>query len=122
MSFITDLWTSIFTAGTTPTLIIATHGTFALLVLTLTVFVFLSRSIHLINLLVISILLWATLTWFIAELDKAKDEVKNNDQLEAENVDSSKETKTTTSSSNTNSTSTSTSKFSKPVQRRSKKI
>lgn len=80
IGFIEELWQSIFTPGATPTLVLATHVTFALLVTLLTVFSFLTRSIHIINLLVLALLLWGTLTWFIAELEKTKD-LKDNDQL-----------------------------------------
>ncbi|CAK9436257.1 uncharacterized protein LODBEIA_P08150 [Lodderomyces beijingensis] len=70
--FIVDLWDSIFTPGTTPALITATHVSFILLIISLVALCFLSRSIHFINLLVIAVLLYGTVVWFIAELQKAK--------------------------------------------------
>lgn len=114
MSFIVELWNSVFTPGLTPTLIIATHATFALLVLTLSVFVFLTKSIHLVNLLVISILLWATLTWFINELNK------ENEKEKEKGKEGHKENKET--SSVATSAAVEKSKTSQPVQRKSRKI
>jgi len=113
-TFITELWESVFTPGTTPTLILATHVTFAFLVTTLSIFVFLSKSIHLINLLVISLLLWGTLTWFISELDK----VKENEQNAEGNKKDAPET--TTKSTSSASTTSSEKPVAKP--RKSKKI
>lgn len=83
MSFFTDLWDSVFTPGTNPALIRATHGSFVLLTMSLLWMVFTSRSIHFLNLLVIALCLWATVTWFLAELEKekAKGTLKSNEQL-----------------------------------------
>lgn len=108
MSFIVELWNSVFTPGLTPTLVLATHITFAFLLLTLSVFVFLTRSIHLVNLLVISILLWVTLTWFINELKKETEKEKSGDTNEV--------TKTATASAVEKP------KVSQPVQRKSRKV
>ncbi|EGV60606.1 SMK killer toxin resistance protein [Yamadazyma tenuis] len=82
MSFITELWESVFTPGTTPALIKATHGSFIMLILSLCSLVFMTRSIHFVNLLVISILLYASVVWFIHELNQAK--LKDNLELEKE--------------------------------------
>lgn len=117
MSFLVELWNSILTPGTTPTLILSTHVTFALLVITLTIFVFLTKSIHLINLLVLSILLWGTLTWFINEINKQEisseekvdEHSKTEQNIEKPKVSSGAQKKETTESK-------------KPIQRRSKKI
>ncbi|KAH3665923.1 hypothetical protein OGAPHI_004112 [Ogataea philodendri] len=72
MSFIADLWDSVFQPGTTPTLVAATHISFACLIISLVVMIFLSRSIHFVNLLVISLLLWGSVTWFIGEIAREK--------------------------------------------------
>lgn len=82
MAFITELWESVFTPGTTPALIKATHASFILLIISLISLVCLSRSIHFINLLVISILLYASVIWFIHELKQAK--LKDNPELAKE--------------------------------------
>lgn len=86
MSFFVELWESVFTPGTTPALIKATHGSFILLILSLSFLVFLTSSIHFINLLVISVLLYASVIWFVNELQQAK--LKANKELEKEGDDS----------------------------------
>lgn len=82
MSFIQELWDSVFTPGTSPALIKATHASFVLLILSLITLIFMTRSIHFINLLVISVCLYAAVIWFIEELKKAK--LKSNEELAAE--------------------------------------
>lgn len=71
MVFIVELWDSIFTPGTTPALIKATHGSFVLLILSFGVLIFLSGPlirIHFINLFVISCVFYGIVIWFINEL------------------------------------------------------
>ncbi|CDR41284.1 CYFA0S07e00276g1_1 [Cyberlindnera fabianii] len=105
ISFLTELWESIFTPGTTPTLVLATHATFALLVVTLTVFAFLTKSIHIINLLVLSLVLWGILTWFINEINTL------NSEKQSENTETKiTETKATTKSAAKKPTSVNTTK------------
>ncbi|CAX39905.1 V-type ATPase assembly factor, putative [Candida dubliniensis CD36] len=79
MSFFVELWESVFTPGTTPALITATHVSFILLIISLLVLIFLTKSIHFINLLVIAVLLYASVFWFINELQQVK--LKSNDEL-----------------------------------------
>ncbi|ODQ46910.1 hypothetical protein PICMEDRAFT_33784 [Pichia membranifaciens NRRL Y-2026] len=78
-SFFVDLWESVFTPGTNPALIRATHSSFVMLVTSLVWMVYTSRSIHFFNLLVIALCLWASVTWFLSEL--AKEKLKSNEQL-----------------------------------------
>lgn len=82
MSFFVELWESVLTPGTTPALIKATHGSFILLILSLLSLIYLSRSIHFINLLVIALLLYGSVVWFINELNQAK--MKDNAELSNE--------------------------------------
>ncbi|KAK6458932.1 SMK killer toxin resistance protein [Scheffersomyces xylosifermentans] len=82
MAFIVELWDSIFTPGTTPALITATHVSFILLILSLIALIFLSGSYHFYNLLAIAVLLYASVIWFINELKNVK--LKTNEELEAE--------------------------------------
>lgn len=70
--FIVDLWESVFTPGTTPALMAATHGSFILLILLLISLIVVTRLIHFIVLLVIALCLYATVIWFVAELEVAK--------------------------------------------------
>lgn len=79
MSFFVELWESVFTPGTLPALMKATHASFVLLLLSLLTLVYLTRSIHYINLLVIALLLYASVIWFVSELQSAK--LKNNEEL-----------------------------------------
>lgn len=80
MAFIEELWQSVFTPGTTPALIKATHGSFALLIASLIWLIYLSRSIHFVNLLVIALLLYGTVVWFISELQRTK--LMSNEDLD----------------------------------------
>ena len=80
MSFIEELWQSVFTPGTTPALIKATHGSFALLIASLIWLIYLSRSIHFVNLLVIALLLYGTVFWCIGELERKK--LMSNEELD----------------------------------------
>lgn len=94
MAFITELWESVFTPGTTPALIKATHASFILLIISLVTLIFLSKSIHFFNLLVIACLLYASVIWFILELNAAK--LKSNEELEKEAEEESQEEKSET--------------------------
>ncbi|KAG5362665.1 V-type ATPase assembly factor pkr1 [Yarrowia sp. B02] len=91
--FVVDLWESIFTPGTTPTLVKATHGSFVLLILSLLFLMWNALNIHTVMLLIIALCLWGTLTWFIGEVAKLKAEgkLKSDEQLKAESE--AKETK-----------------------------
>lgn len=84
-SFFVELWESIFTPGTSPALIKATHGSFVLLLLSLAFLIFYTRSIHFINLFVIALCLWGAVIWFIQELKNAK--LKDNEELVDETAD-----------------------------------
>lgn len=79
MTFIVELWESIFIPGTTPALLKATHASFIVLLLSLLFLIYYTRSIHFINLFVIALLLYASVIWFVHELQNAK--LKNNDEL-----------------------------------------
>lgn len=82
MSFFIELWESVFTPGTTPALIKATHASFIMLIISLLSLIYLTRSIHFINLLVIALMLYGSVIWFINELNQAK--LKDNSALEKE--------------------------------------
>lgn len=79
-SFFSELWESVFQPGTNPALIKATHGSFVLLILSLLSLIYITRSIHFVNLLVIACILYGIVVWFIGELQQAK----LNQQLEDE--------------------------------------
>jgi STAM-binding protein len=71
-SFLEDLWGSIFTPGPTPTLVVATNATFAVLQVVLAILLLLTKSIHLAVLSVLCGGLWWGINWFVAELAKAE--------------------------------------------------
>ncbi|KAI1466623.1 Pkr1-domain-containing protein [Daldinia caldariorum] len=72
-SFVTDLWESIFTPGTTPTLLVATNATFAALQLVLFLLLVGTYSIHFVILSFLCGGLWWAINWFAAELKVAQD-------------------------------------------------
>ncbi|PPJ59277.1 hypothetical protein CBER1_04231 [Cercospora berteroae] len=70
--FLTNLWESVFTPGTTPTLIIATNATFALLQALLLGLLIATSSIHFAILSVLCGGLWYSINWFAKELQAAQ--------------------------------------------------
>ncbi|KAF3992982.1 hypothetical protein FT663_00329 [Candidozyma haemuli var. vulneris] len=79
MAFIVELWQSVFTPGTTPALMKALHATFILLFISLFWLIYVTGSIHYINLSVIALLLYGSVLWFVKELEQAK--LKTNEEL-----------------------------------------
>lgn len=71
-SFFEALWVSIFTPGTTPTLLLATHVSFGLLLIVLALMYVGTRSLHFVALGGIAAGLWASITWFAGELEKVQ--------------------------------------------------
>jgi hypothetical protein len=70
--FITNLWQSVFTPGTTPTLLIATNATFACLQLLLGALLIATYSIHFAILSFLCGGLWYSINWFAHELQQAQ--------------------------------------------------
>ena len=71
-SFLDDLWSSIFTAGPTPTLLVATNATFAVLQILFFLLLIATTSIHFIVLSLLSGSLWWSINWFARELREAQ--------------------------------------------------
>ncbi|KAI9376611.1 putative ER membrane protein [Aspergillus egyptiacus] len=71
-SFVEDLWSSIFVAGPTPTLLLATNVTFAALQALLFVLLVATYSIHFVVLSILSGSLWYAINWFARELKAAQ--------------------------------------------------
>ncbi|KAJ5822967.1 Endoplasmic reticulum protein Pkr1 [Penicillium robsamsonii] len=71
-SFMGDLWSSIFTPGPTPTLLIATNVTFAALQLIFLALLLATYSLHFVALSTISAGLWWAINWFAAEVQLAQ--------------------------------------------------
>lgn len=76
-SFVEDLWSSIFTAGPTPTLLVATNATFAALQVLLFALLLLTYSVHFVVLSFLSGALWWSINWFareVMEVQRAEEE------------------------------------------------
>ncbi|KAJ3553360.1 hypothetical protein NPX13_g10902 [Xylaria arbuscula] len=71
--FAEQLWESIFTPGTTPTLLLATNVTFASLQLVLLALLIATYSVHFVALSLISGGLWWAINWFATELRAAQE-------------------------------------------------
>lgn len=67
-SFVEDLWSSVFTPGPTPTLVVATNATFAALQVLLFVLLIATFSIHFLVLSLLSGGLWWSINWFAREV------------------------------------------------------
>ena len=106
IDFTQELWTSILTPGTTPALIKATHASFAALLLTLGFLLFATWNYHFIFLTIIASGLWAAITWFIKEIEieKAKQQQKDNDEKKVEKDNSEIASSNVTSSELASST------------------
>ncbi|SCV05213.1 LANO_0H02542g1_1 [Lachancea nothofagi CBS 11611] len=82
-NFFEELWSSIFTPGASPQLIVATHVSFFMLSCCLGWLIYCTKNGHFVALLGISTLLWVTVTWFISELNHAK--LNDNQSLAKKN-------------------------------------
>jgi len=67
-NFLEELWGSVFTPGTTPTLLVATNASFAALQLLLLILLWATYSIHFVVLSFLSAGLWYAINWFAQEL------------------------------------------------------
>ena len=70
-TFLTDLVSSIFTPGPTPSIIIATNASFAALQVVLLVLLILTYSVHFVILTFLCAGLWWAINWFVTELEAA---------------------------------------------------
>lgn len=71
-SFVEELWSSIFTPGPTPTLLIATNATFAALQLVLFTLLLVTHSLHFVALSILCAGLWFSINWFAQEVRAAQ--------------------------------------------------
>lgn len=128
-SFVEELWSSVFTPGPTPTLLIATNVSFGALQLVLFGLLLATYSLHFVALSVISAGLWYSINWFAAEVRAAqlaqeaekKDPAlnRNKDSVEGDS-DTETETFGKPSAIATGSASLSSSEL-QPIERDSKK-
>lgn len=85
-SFVEELWSSVFTPGPTPTLLVATNATFAALQLVLFSLLIATHSIHFGILSLLSGSLWYSINWFARE-------VRQVQQVQAAEAEKEKEKK-----------------------------
>ncbi|KAL9005409.1 MAG: hypothetical protein Q9188_001803 [Gyalolechia gomerana] len=78
-SFLTDLFTSIFTPGPTHSLLVATNVSFAALQVIFFILLLLTYSVHFIVLSVLCAGLWWSINWFAAELEAVRQAEKEQD-------------------------------------------
>ncbi|ORY12694.1 ER protein Pkr1-domain-containing protein [Clohesyomyces aquaticus] len=71
-SFFEKLWESVFTAGPTPTLLVATNASFAALQLLFFLLLIATYSVHFIILSGLTAGLWWAINWFAAEIRAAQ--------------------------------------------------
>ncbi|KAL8688558.1 MAG: hypothetical protein Q9218_005566 [Villophora microphyllina] len=85
-TFLTDLFTSIFTPGPTQSLLLATNVSFAALQTVFLVLLILTYSVHFIVLSGLCAGLWWSINWFAAELEIARKAEKERETKESEQV------------------------------------
>lgn len=87
-SFIEELWSSVFTPGPTPTLLVATNVSFAALQLVLFLLLVATYSIHFVVLSFLSGALWWSINWFAKEVRqeqaRQEEEKRKQEALEQE--------------------------------------
>lgn len=79
--FLSNLWESVFTAGPTPTLLVATNVTFGALQVLLFGLLAATRSIHFAILSVLCGGLWYSINWFARELAAAQAKEEEAERL-----------------------------------------
>lgn len=89
--FLTNLWESVFTPGTTPTLLIATNATFFALQLLLGGLLLATYSIHFAILSVLCGGLWYSINWFATELQAAQKAEAEAERLRKRKAEERKE-------------------------------
>ncbi|KAL9135786.1 MAG: hypothetical protein Q9175_003023 [Cornicularia normoerica] len=79
-TFFTDLISSIFTPGPSPSIIIATNASFAALQVVLLVLLVLTYSVHFVVLSFLCAGLWWAINWFVTELEAANQKERDAQQ------------------------------------------
>lgn len=83
-SFLEELWSSVFTPGPTPTLLVATNASFACLQFLLLCLLLATYSAHFIVLSLICGSLWWSINWFVRELLSARAKEESDIQKQKE--------------------------------------
>lgn len=93
-SFVEELWSSVFTPGPTPTLLVATNVSFAALQLVLFTLLLATHSIHFVALSLLCAGLWYSINWFAQEVRAtllAQEAAEQKDQAQSELADRKKD-------------------------------
>ncbi|GAM34124.1 anaphase-promoting complex subunit [Talaromyces pinophilus] len=119
-SFVEDLWSSVFTPGPTPTLLVATNATFAALQLVLFLLLVATYSIHFVVLSFLSGALWWSINWFAKEVrqEQARQEEEKRKQEALEQETSGTSRLNTSADANDSETETEVGGVSKTRRRR----
>lgn len=92
-NFFEELWTSVFTPGTTPTLLLATNATFGALQFLLLILLFATYSIHFLVLSILCAGLWYSINWFATEINIAQAKAQTDSKPHtSDSIDSDTET------------------------------
>ncbi|KAJ5102685.1 hypothetical protein N7532_003214 [Penicillium argentinense] len=89
-SFVEELWSSVFTPGPTPTLLLATNVTFAALQFVFFALLLATYSLHFVALSIISAGLWYSINWFAHEVRLAQAAQDAEKRAEADAADGRK--------------------------------
>lgn len=84
--FLSNLWESVFTAGPTPTLLVATNVTFGALQVLLAGLLIATYSIHFAILSVLCGGLWYSINWFAAEIAAAQAKEVEAERIRKKNL------------------------------------
>ncbi|KAF2237450.1 Pkr1-domain-containing protein [Viridothelium virens] len=90
-NFLVALWSSIFTPGATPTLLIATNITFGALQLVLFSLLIVTYSVHFFALSLISAALWWSINWFARELQASEEVQREQKKREKDRLERDKD-------------------------------
>lgn len=90
-NFLVALWSSVFTPGPTPPLLLATNVTFGALQFVLLALLIATYSVHFFALSLISAALWWSINWFARELQASEAADRENKRKEKERVERDKE-------------------------------
>ena len=90
-NFLVALWSSVFTPGPTPPLLLATNVTFGALQCVLFALLIATYSVHFFALSLISAALWWSINWFARELQANEAADKENKKREKERLERSKD-------------------------------
>lgn len=95
-NFFEELWRSIFTPGTTPTLLVATNASFAALQFLLLILLLATYSVHFLVLSLLSAGLWYAINWFAQELqiERAKAAAKEQQDRREKSPEPGSDTET----------------------------